>query len=175
MIKIEIKNRFTGSIIFEYSKENNTLKETLLEAVKIYANLRHANLRRANLRHADLSGANLRRADLRHANLSGANLRHADLSGADLSDANLRPADLSGADLRRAKNKELAYIPIHCKWSHSIIGSQIKIGCKQMSIEEWDVFFNSYNKFETERNTPQFKQIQAVFEAYKAYLTFLNK
>jgi len=34
MIKIEIKNRWTGSIIFEYSKENNTIKETLLEAVK---------------------------------------------------------------------------------------------------------------------------------------------
>ena len=27
MIKIEIKNRWTGSIIFEYSKENNTIKE----------------------------------------------------------------------------------------------------------------------------------------------------
>ena len=32
MIKIEIKNRFTGKILFEYSKENNTVKETLVEA-----------------------------------------------------------------------------------------------------------------------------------------------
>ena len=29
--------------------------------------------------------------------------------------------------------------------------------------------------YETERNTEDFKQIQAVYEAYKAYLTFLKK
>ena len=33
MTKIEIKNRWTGSILFEYSKENNTIKETVIEAV----------------------------------------------------------------------------------------------------------------------------------------------
>ena len=30
MIKIEIKNRFTGSILFECSKENNTIKAVVL-------------------------------------------------------------------------------------------------------------------------------------------------
>ena len=50
MIKIEIKNRLTGSILFEYSKENNTIKDTILEAVK----------RGADLSGADLSGAYLR-------------------------------------------------------------------------------------------------------------------
>ena len=47
MIKIEIKNRYTGSLIFEYSKENNTIKETLLEAVKNKINLCDAELCRA--------------------------------------------------------------------------------------------------------------------------------
>ncbi len=28
-MKIEIKNRFTGSIIFEYTKDNNTISETV--------------------------------------------------------------------------------------------------------------------------------------------------
>jgi hypothetical protein len=32
MIKIEIKNRFTGTVIFEYSKDNNTIAETVYEA-----------------------------------------------------------------------------------------------------------------------------------------------
>jgi hypothetical protein len=34
MIKIELKNRFTGKVIFEFSKENNTAKETVIEMLK---------------------------------------------------------------------------------------------------------------------------------------------
>ena len=51
--KIEIKSVW-GSILFEYEKENNSVKDTLIEAVK----------RDANLRGADLYGADLRGADL---------------------------------------------------------------------------------------------------------------
>ena len=61
-IKIEIKNRWTGKILFEYEKENNTIKDTLVEAVS----------RCADLSCADLSGAYLSGADLRGAYLSGA-------------------------------------------------------------------------------------------------------
>jgi hypothetical protein len=64
---------------------------------------------------------------------------------------------------------------MHCKWSHGITNNKISIGCKTKSIEEWEVFFNSNEEFQTKRDTKEFKQIQAVFEAYKAYLTFLNK
>jgi hypothetical protein len=128
-IKIEIKNRWTGNILFEYLSENNTIKKTVSEAIKSEANLRganlcgadlygadlygadlcgadlcgadlrRANLRGANLRRADLCGANLYGADLRRANLYGANLCGANLCGADLCGANLCGADLCGADL----------------------------------------------------------------------------
>ena len=81
-IKIEIRNRWTGSVGFEYMKEGNTITETVLDAIR-----RGANLRDADLRDADLRGANLCDADLR-----GANLRDADLRGADLRGANLRDA-----------------------------------------------------------------------------------
>ena len=91
-IKISIKNRWTGSILFEYSSVDNTLAKTVTEALK-----GNANLRDADLRDATLCGA-----DLRDANLRGANLRGADLRGADLRDADLRGADLCGADLRDA-------------------------------------------------------------------------
>ena len=80
-VKIEIKSIF-GDVLFEYSKENNTIRDTIIEAVNRGANLRGADLSGANLRDADLSGANLSDADL-----SGANLRDADLSGAYLSGA----------------------------------------------------------------------------------------
>ena len=116
-IKIEIRNRWTGSVVFEYTKEGNTITETVLDAIRRGADLCDANLRDANLRDADLCGAdlygaylcgaylcgadlcgaNLRDADLRDANLYGADLR-----GADLRDADLRGADLRGADLRDA-------------------------------------------------------------------------
>ena len=121
-IKIEIRNRWTGAVVFEYTKEGNTITETVLEAIRRCANLRCANLSDADLRCADLrcanlcganlSDADLRGADLRCANLSDANLcsanlsdadlRCANLSDADLSDANLRCANLSDADLRCA-------------------------------------------------------------------------
>ena len=103
-IKIEIRNRWTGSVVFEYTKEGNTITETVLDAIRRGANLRDADLRDANLRGANLRGANLRGADLRGANLCGANLcdanlRSANLSGANLRDADLRCADLCGANL----------------------------------------------------------------------------
>lgn len=33
-IKIEIKNRWTGNVLFEYEKENNSIKDTLIELLK---------------------------------------------------------------------------------------------------------------------------------------------
>ena len=84
-VKFEIKNKWTGSILFEYEKEDNTLKKTVEEAVR---------------EGADLGGANLEGADLEGADLRGANLRGANLEGADLGGANLEGAYLGGADLR---------------------------------------------------------------------------
>ena len=106
-IKISIKSRWTGSILFEYSSVGNTLAKTVTEALKGGAVLRGANLRGAVLYGANLYGANLREADLREADLYGAdlreaNLREADLYGADLRGANLRGAVLYGANLREA-------------------------------------------------------------------------
>ena len=86
-IKISIKNRWTGSILFEYSSVDNTLAKTVTKALK----------GDADLRGADLRGANLRGANLREANLREANLREADLREADLREADLREADLRGA------------------------------------------------------------------------------
>jgi hypothetical protein len=106
MIKIEIKNRWTGTIIFEYSKENNTIKDTVEAAIKAKANLRWADLRWANLRWANLSEANLSEADLSEADLSEADLSWADLSWANLSEADLSWANLSEADLSEANLSE---------------------------------------------------------------------
>ena len=142
---VTIKNRFTSEVMFTSTNENQTLREFILELIEAKKNLYGANL----------SGANLSRANLYGANLSGANL----------SGANLYGANLSG----------VIKMPITCKWSHGITGGLIHIGCEKRSIEDWDKFFASDEVITTERNTSEFKQIQAVYEAYKAYLNFLNK
>jgi hypothetical protein len=80
-IGIEIKNRFTGNVIFTSTK--TTFKEAVEEG--------KANLSGADLRGADLYGANLYGADLYGADLSGA-----DLYGADLSEAELQNAKFYG-------------------------------------------------------------------------------
>ncbi len=58
-VKFEIKSRWTGSILFEYEKENNTLKDTVVQAVKEEANLEGAYLEGAYLEGANLEGAYL--------------------------------------------------------------------------------------------------------------------
>ena len=119
--KIQIRNRYTGEIIYEYECENNSIRKTVEEAVRngvalygadlSYADLYGANLRGAKLIGADLnwaklSEADLKGADLREANLSGAKLNWAKLSKADLKGADLRGANLRGANLRGAKLSE---------------------------------------------------------------------
>ena len=87
--KIEIKNRWTGNMI--YSSKRETIKEAVAEAVDS-----EADLCEANLYGADLCEANLRGANLRGANLYGANLCEANLYGADLCEANLTNANFYG-------------------------------------------------------------------------------
>ena len=147
--KLQIKSIF-GKVLFEYETEDNSIRKTLEEAIKTSANLTSADLTSADLRSADL-----RYADLRYANLTSANLRY--------------------ANLRSAKNKEFSYMPQFCKWSHSIIGDKIQIGCKSKTILEWQIFFDSKEEYSTARDTQDFKQIQAIFESYKAYMNTLNK
>ena len=138
--RIEITS-VSGQLLFEYEKENNTVKDTLLEAIErdvdlcganlcgadlcgvnLYGvNLYGADLRCANLRGANLRGVNLRSADIRDADLCNTILCYADLRGANLRGANLRNADLrdsvlSSTDLRNAdlsSTKNIPFIPTY--------------------------------------------------------------
>ena len=109
MIKIQIKSIW-GEVLFEYEKENITLKDTIEEAVKQGANLTRANL----------YGANLTRANLYGANLYGANLYGANLTRANLTRANLYGANLYGANLYGATN--IPFIPFACPSDGAFIG-----------------------------------------------------
>ena len=179
LVKIQIRSIF-GKVLFELEKENNTIRETLEEAVKNNTDLYNANLRNVNLDGANLINANLRNVNLEGANLEYANLRNvnlegANLEGANLYNANLYNANLINANLINAKNKETVILPIYCKWSYGIKGNLIVIGCKEKTIEQWDLWFDSEEEYSTRRDTEDFKQIQAVYNALKSYYLTLNK
>ncbi len=154
MIKIEIKNRWTSSIIFEYSKENNTIKETLLEAVK-------------------------QKTDLRGAYLSGANLRGANLNGAYLSDADLSGVYLRGANLRGIKIlKTTVFTGLYHYIAMPIISEDnqhyIRLGCYTRLVSEWDAdFWNNYCEFPNDGSLKSQYRVMA-FEVCKKWLE-LNK
>jgi len=115
-MEIEIKNRFTGSIIL--CGEYESIKECLEKN-----------------RGADLRGADLRGADLRGAYLRGADLRGADLEGADLEGAYLEGADYNGEKLEKEPIQILGL-----KYFVFITKEQIKIGCELHKATEWKDF-----------------------------------
>ena len=148
---IEIKS-VLGKVLFEHERENNTIKDTLIEAVKrgadLYgadlggADLGGANLRGANLRGADLRGADLRGADLYGADLYGADLYGADLYGADLGGANLYGADLYGAGKINSVDDILIVGPLGSRSAYTQIyrtdqGVYVKCGCFFGTIDEF--------------------------------------
>lgn len=150
-IKIDIKSIF-GNVLFSFEKENNTIKNTLVEATLIGANLREADLCETDLRGADLGYADLREvylkyadlregylgyADLRDANLRGADLENADLRKADLRGADLRDADLRGADLRGANLREA-----------DLSGADLK-GANLRDADLKDIYYSVYTSFLT--------------------------
>lgn len=104
-MKIEIKNRCSGLILF--SLATDSMKLAVEAAVKqktnlSFASLDGASLERANLEGADLYGACINRACLYGANLSWTNLTRANLDRANLDKTDLRGACLYGTDLTRA-------------------------------------------------------------------------
>ena len=148
-MKITIKSIFEN-VLFEHTCENNTLLKTLKEALKEDIDLKYVNLSGVKWSNTDLSGA--------------------DLNGTDLNGAKLRYANLIGSDTTNTR------LPIYSKWDFSIENDSLNIGCKTKTFSEWKKWFEeSEEEFSTERNTEDFKRIQAMFYAYEAYYNFLNK
>jgi len=164
-IKIAIKNRFTGKILFEYESKDNNIKNTLLKAFKSGA---------------DLSGANLSGADLSGADLSGADLSRSDLSGAYLSGTYLSGAYLSGTYLfndgeKIIIKKAVVITGLYLYWGMAIIDENnkeyIKLGCHTRSVKEWENdFWNNDDEFP---NNGSLKSELRVF-AYKTFKKWLK-
>ena len=122
-IKIKIKNRFTGNVLFTYESENNTIKETLVKSVE-----QGADLQGAYLQGADFQGAYLRCADLRDADLQGAYLRDEKISKAIV---------FTGL-----------YKYIVIPYITESGDKRVKMACHDRTVEEWDSnFWNNNDEF----------------------------
>ena len=167
-MKIEIKCRFSGKVLFEHDVENNTTKLTVEAAVKAGANLDGASLYGANLDGASLYGASLARASLARASLSGANLSGANLSGANLAGANLAWADLDGKERLQGKRPIFQIGPIGSRGSYLIAyvtdkGIRLRAGC----------FFGTVEVFKAKLKTTHGANEYAV--EYEAALVLIEK
>ena len=119
-MKKEIRSWLTGIVLYSMECVEN-IKELLMSAIKVGANLYGADLSGADLSGANLSGANLSSADLSSANLFRTNLFRTNLLGADLRDVDLSYANLFDADLRGANL-------YHAKFSYVLLMSSIQWG-----------------------------------------------
>ena len=129
-MKIEIKCRFGGAVLFSHEQEENTLPLTVEAAVKA----------RANLDGANLDGANLAGASLDGANLDGASLAGAYLDGASLAGANLARASLAGASLDGEALTKAPLSVLNLTWPVLITEGYMRIGCQRHTHEEWRSF-----------------------------------
>ena len=139
---IQIKNYRTFHVIFESDIENNTIKDTVEEAVRQGVDLSYADLSCATLKGADLHGANLSRANLSLTNLSGADLRAADLFAANLEDSYLSGADLTGANIGDAwldnvtlDNTTKIALRMACPETGSFIGYKKIVRTKEFGLQ----------------------------------------
>ena len=164
-IKLSIKNRFTGSVLFEYEKEDNTIKETLLEALKRGCNLHGCNLRGAYLQGCDLQGAYLQGCDLQGAYLRGCNLQGCDLQGAYLRGVQIKTAIVFTGLYE--------YIVIPYITEENI--KRVKMGCYDRSLEDWEAdFWNNNNEFPNNGSVKSNLRLMA-FETAKAWFKIIEQ
>ena len=149
-IKLQIKNRFTGSVLFEYKKENNTIKDTLIEAVK--------------------QGADLQGADLQGENLRGAYLRGAYLQGADL-----RGAKILGAKIKTCAVFTGLYDYVVIPYITDENENRVKMGCYDRSLTEWENdFWNNNTEFPNNGSVKSDLRLMA-FETAKSWFKIIKK
>ena len=116
MKQVQIKNRWTGAVLFTADIPDDTPSDMEMRAA-----LEKATQERANLADANLAGANL--------------------AGAYLADANLAGANLAGAKWRDGVVISKPPIQLYgLHWTVTILDAHMQIGCELHSLAEWAEF-----------------------------------
>jgi hypothetical protein len=160
MNKIEIKHWITGTLLFEFKKENNTILYTVVEAAK---------------NKKDLTGADLTCADLTGAYLIGADLTGADLRGADLTGADLTGADLRGYKIKTAQVFTGLYKYVVIPFITESDEKRIAMGCYNRSLSEWEAdFWNNNSEFPNNNSLGSNLRLMA-FNVAKEWFNVIDK
>ena len=117
-------------------------KRLVLKNVDLsFRGLEFLNLHLASLCDVDFTNSILDGANFSDANLACSNFTNASLFGVNLSGANLSGAILDGVDIRYAigNSREVKTFQLP-KYNIIITKTDMAIGCKQFSIEEWFSF-----------------------------------
>ena len=169
-VKIKIKKHLKEKVLFEFEIEKNTIKQTVLEAIKIGADLSDADLSGA-----DLSDANLRGTNLICAYLRGSNLSDANLSGANISGANLSGANLSGNKIKTAVVFTGLYIYLVIPYITENGEKWVKMGCHNRKLTDWENdFWNNNDEFPNDNSVKSNLRLMA-FNTAKAWFDIIEK
>ena len=169
-VKIEIKNRFTGKVLFEFETENNTIQKTVEEAIKSGCDLSGCDLSFSDLRGCNLRGCNLSFSNLRGCDLSGCDLRGCDLSGCDL-----RGCDLSGKTIKTAAVFTGLYTYIVIPYITEDNEKRIKLGCHDRLLSEWESdFWNNNDEFPNDGSIKSESRLMA-FKSAKMWFEIIDK
>ena len=155
---IEIKDRFTGVVLFR-SEKATTTAEAVQEAYRAEAYRAGANLAGANLAGADLARADLAGANLARANLAGANLAGANLAGANLARANLARADLADQWVIQGQPRSDGY-PFFLQRLAGDPAPMVKAGCRYFTLAQAE-----YHWTKTRGGTKLFAETRAIVRA----------
>ena len=161
--KIEIKNRYTEEVIYEYECENNTIKITLEKAISEEINLYGANLKGANL-----EGANLKGAYLYGANLEGAYLTYYD-NDADVDKENIIEEfeEKTSLKITTFENHHILSPYYHTYWKYGLVIDTYEYVEKEeteeveeTNVNEEQVLFNNLSSENREFIIKQMKLLQ---------------
>lgn len=180
MTKISIKNRWNGNIIFEFSKEDNTMNDTLSEAIKNNIDLRWSDLRFCDLRGFDFKEIDLEGIDFRWCDIRGVKLNNCRLNGIDLQGVNFYGVNLEGCYLGGLKIKKTAvfnglYANIVIAYITESDEARIKIGCFDRTLKEWDDdFWNNDGDYPNDNSESSNLRLMA-FETAKKWIEIAVK
>jgi len=122
----------------------------------------------------DFRGGDFRSGNFRSGNFLGGNFLGGDFLGGNFLGGNFLGGNFFGGDFSGGDFRGGLMMP-SCKWVYGITPKgKIKIGCKEKTVKEWDIWFKSSETYSTERNTVAFKKIKACYKIAKIYLQELS-
>lgn len=175
-----------GCVLFKHTCKGNTEEITVKEALKQgvvlkeawlgFSNFDGASFKDANFEGSYLEGADFIEADCEGATFEDANLKFATFRGANLTNVNFKDVDLTYVDISEATLTGATTNMFCDKHVYvNITNRQITIGDETKTIEEWETFFCSDEEYNPPRGTEEFKRVEAMYKASKAYIETMNK